>query len=194
SSAAGNVSSATTRSRSFHHYYPIPQTRSVTLVLRPMPGVAYTTGISLDNDHKEIHLSTDYLCDLSPPHSPTRYRAEIVGVLQHELVHCYQFSASRCPGGLIEGVADWVRLEAGLAPPHWSKGRRKDGPWDAGYSRTAFFLEWVEGKFGVGSVARLNERLGDGKEYEEEGFWKGLFGKKVEELWEEYADEAWGKD
>src|SRR5205085_10481263 len=35
----------------------LPGTRSVTLVLRCMNGVAYTTGIELDDDHNEIHLS-----------------------------------------------------------------------------------------------------------------------------------------
>jgi hypothetical protein len=39
----------------------IPPTRSVTLVLRSMEGVAYTTGLDLDSDHKEIHLNTDYI-------------------------------------------------------------------------------------------------------------------------------------
>lgn len=35
--------------------------RSVTLVLREMDGVAYTTGSDLDNDHKEIHFNTSYI-------------------------------------------------------------------------------------------------------------------------------------
>ena len=35
----------------------VPGTRSVTLVLRPMDGVAYTISSELDDDHKEIHLS-----------------------------------------------------------------------------------------------------------------------------------------
>jgi hypothetical protein len=37
-------------------------------------------------------------------------------------VHCYQWDAEgTCPGGLIEGVADWVRLNCDLSPPHWKK-------------------------------------------------------------------------
>ena len=39
----------------------IPPTRSITLVLRDMDGVAYTTGLDIDDDHKEIHLSTKYI-------------------------------------------------------------------------------------------------------------------------------------
>ncbi len=39
----------------------VPPTRSVTVVLRDMGGVAYTTGTELDNDHKEIHFSLGYI-------------------------------------------------------------------------------------------------------------------------------------
>ena len=41
------------------------------------------------------------------------------------------------PGGLIEGIADFVRLRAGFAPPHWDpkSGKR----WDEGYAVTGFF-------------------------------------------------------
>jgi len=43
---------------------------------------------------------------------------------------------------------------------------------------------------GEGLVVRMNEWLGgDGREYQEEVFWKELCGKGVGELWEEYV--AW---
>ena len=63
-----------------------------------MRGVAYTTG---DHHNKEIHFSLDYIKD-----SANRSRDEILGVLVHEVVHCYQYNAKgTCPGGLIEGIA-----------------------------------------------------------------------------------------
>ncbi|PSS25579.1 hypothetical protein M430DRAFT_33235, partial [Amorphotheca resinae ATCC 22711] len=77
----------------------VPPTRSVTLILRSMPGVAYTTGSELDSDHKEIHFSLDYIHNAIPP---SRTTAEIMGVLTHEMVHCYQYNAfGTCPRGLI---------------------------------------------------------------------------------------------
>ena len=89
------------------------------------------------------------------------------------------------PGGLIEGVADFVRLKAGLSPPHWRK--EGGGDWDAGYQHTGYFLDWVENKWGEGSVRALNEKLRDRK-YSEKYFWNTLFRQGVEEMWEEYSE------
>lgn len=161
----------------------VPPTRSVTVILRDMPGVAYTTGSDLDNDHKEIHFSIRYIANINPS---SRATDEITGVLTHELVHCYQHNGfGTCPGGLIEGVADWVRLNCDLSPPHWK--READGKWDAGYQRTAYFLEYLEGRFGKGTVRRLNEKLRI-QRYEEKPFWTELVGRPVEQLWKDYGD------
>ena len=80
--------------------------RSVTLYLEEMPGVAYTKGSELDDDHKEIHLSVQYV-----EKQRARGRDEIMGVLVHEMVHCFQYNGRRtCPGGLIEGIAGACRV------------------------------------------------------------------------------------
>ncbi|KAF1952300.1 BSP-domain-containing protein [Byssothecium circinans] len=158
----------------------IPPTRSITLVLRAMDGVAYTTGLDLDADHKEIHLSTRYIASVPS----TRQKEEILGVIVHEMVHCWQHNAlGTAPAGLIEGIADWVRLKAGFAPPHWK--RRGEGKWDDGYERTGYFLEWLEERYGSDVVRRINEAL-RGCEYRSGSFWRGCCGVGVGELWEEY--------
>ncbi|KAH9883758.1 peptidase of plants and bacteria-domain-containing protein [Xylariomycetidae sp. FL2044] len=158
----------------------LPSTRSVTLILQDMDGVAYTTGTDLDPEHKEIHFSLRYIASI-PSSLQTR---EITGVLTHELVHCYQWNGrGAAPSGLIEGVADWVRLQCGLAPPHW---RREPGSrWDAGYQTTAYFLEYLEARFGKGTVRRLNEGLRTEK-YDENRFWSDLLGWPIERLWDDY--------
>lgn len=164
-----------------------PPTRSITLVLRSMDGVAYTTGSDLDSDHKEIHFSLDYIHNVAS----SRKTDEIMGVLTHEMVHCYQYNAfGTCPGGLIEGIADWVRLNAKLSPPHWKK--EATGKWDAGYQHTGYFLEYLEQRFGEGTVRRINEKLRITR-YEDKKFWTEICGRPVEQLWGDYA-EALGKD
>jgi len=107
------------------HLYPSsthwPGTRSITLIIESFSGVAFTTGKSIDEDHKEIHFSTSYITSLrqKPRHVVAD---EIRGVVVHEMVHCWQHNAhGTAPGGLIEGVADWVRLKAGHVPAHWKR-------------------------------------------------------------------------
>ena len=170
--------------------YPSPplshlrEVRSVTLVLRSYGGLAETHGIALDDSHKEIHFNLDYIRDCAKDDS--RRRDEIIGVIQHEMVHCFQHHAQgTAPSGLIEGVADYVRLQAGLAPPHWDRAKVGE-KWDAGYQVTAFFLEWLAGTYGRESVARINEALRD-VVYSEEIFWRALFKKDVKSLWNEYC-------
>ncbi|EAQ87997.1 hypothetical protein CHGG_04616 [Chaetomium globosum CBS 148.51] len=186
STAVNNVLRLLYKSPSEKHT-TVPPTRSVTLVLRDMGGVAYTTGFlltqlpllhptrktDLDNDHKEIHFSLNYINSINPV---SRLTHEITGVLTHELVHCYQWDAEgTCPGGLIEGVADWVRLNCDLSPPHWKK--EVEG---------AYFLQYLEQRFGEGTIRRLNDELRRHK-YECEAFWPGLLGRSVEKLYGDYV-------
>jgi hypothetical protein len=160
-----------------------PGTRSVTIVLRPMDGVAYTTGTDLDHDHKEIHFNLNYI-----KKSHASPRDEILGVICHELVHCFQWAAhGTCPGGLIEGVADWVRLRAGLAAAHWKQSA--EGKWDGGYQHTGYFLDYLEQRFGQGTVRKMNGCLRAEKYDEGKLFGECCGGKKVEELWMDYGEE-----
>ncbi|KAG6811156.1 hypothetical protein H0H92_008742 [Tricholoma furcatifolium] len=148
---------------------------SVTLILCSMNGVAYTTGTA---QHKEIYYSLEYI-----EHTKNRARDEILGVLVHEAVHCFQHNAEgTCNGGLIEGIADYVRLRAGFDPPHWKQ--RGGDDWDAGYDTTGFFLAWIEKQYGNGTVRKLNASLEVGP-YDDAVF-KTVTGKPVKELWEAY--------
>lgn len=78
----------------------------------------------------------------------------------------------------------------GLQPPHWKEG--KGATWDAGYEATGFFLEWVERRYGAGSVRELNARLA-GRAYDERVF-KDLTGRRVGKLWEMYRASLDGGD
>jgi hypothetical protein len=76
----------------YTHGSEIPPTRSVTLILRSMGGVAYTTGRDIDSDHKEIHFSTDYIAKCPAE----RRKQEMLGVLRHEMVHCWYVQLGIC--------------------------------------------------------------------------------------------------
>ncbi|KAJ3907233.1 peptidase of plants and bacteria-domain-containing protein [Lentinula edodes] len=139
----------------------VQRVKRITLTLRPMDGVAYTFG-SDDGSEKEVHFSLKHIVNSykgdTDDKKNARVREEILGVLTHEIVHCYQYNGQgTAPGGLIEGIADCVRLHAKLSPPHWKriapKGKHVPEPngkwtwdwnWDAGYERTAYFLDWID--------------------------------------------------
>ncbi|KAL6719871.1 hypothetical protein ACLMJK_001792 [Lecanora helva] len=158
----------------------IPCTRSITLNLCSMDGVADTGGSELNDNDKTIRFSLNYIDNICKDPG-----AEIQGVLVHEVVHCWQWNGlDSAPGGLIEGIADFVRMKAGLSPGHWKKEAGEK--WDAGYQTTGYFLEWIESKFGTGSVIKINQALQDEK-YQEKSFWHGLFGADVTDLWERYS-------
>jgi len=158
--------------------------KQILLVLRPMKGVAVTFGTE---SHKEIHFSLDYIKRIPK----SRAREEIMGVLVHEVVHCFQHNGlDTCPGGLIEGIADFVRLQENLSPPHW---KRKAGEtWDAGYEKTAYFLDWIENQFGEGTIRQLNQWMKD-KEYHHNIF-KELTGRSVRKLWTGYCKSLENED
>ena len=60
-----------------------------------------------------------------------------------------------------------------------------DVDWDRGYEHTAYFLQYLEERFGEGTVRRLNDKLRH--KYEAGRFWAELFGQSVEELYNDYV-------
>lgn len=187
--------------------WPPQEVRSVTLIIRSMSGVAYTTGTDLDESHKEIHLNIGYLestlknLSSKPKHeADALFRYELMGVVTHEMVHVFQHNAhGTCPGGLVEGIADYVRLKSGLGAKHWNpwpaeKDTRGE-KWDEGYQKTAWFLVWVEEEVEtVGSglkdvIARLNNEMRRRK-WDDGKVWKDVVGVSVEKMWKRYTD-AW---
>jgi len=78
---------------------------------------------------------------------------------------------------------DFVRLHEGLEPPHWK--RVHAGEWDAGYQTTAYFLDWIEIRYGEGTIRELNEWMKERK-YHRRVF-KELTGRPVRKLWKIYC-------
>lgn len=95
----------------------------------------------------------------------------------------------------IRVFADYVRLKARLSPPHWkrSSGTGKDhSKWDAGYSQTAYFLQYIEECFGSTVIHNLNFAMRD-RTYSDNMF-VDLTGISVSVLWKKYRKEVLGED
>ncbi|GLT51217.1 hypothetical protein SLA2020_246420 [Shorea laevis] len=144
--------------------------QKVSLFIETMDGVAYAS-------NNEIHVSADYIGNYSGD-----VKKEITGVLIHEMTHIWQWNGNgQAPGGLIEGIADYVRLRAGYAPAHWVQAGLGDR-WDQGYDVTAWFLDYCN-SLRCGFVAELNRMMRSG--YSSDYFVQ-LLGKKAEQLWSDY--------
>ncbi|KAJ7013440.1 plant basic secretory family protein [Populus alba x Populus x berolinensis] len=144
--------------------------QTVNLFIDVMGGVAYAT-------NNEIHVSNDYIGNYSGD-----VRREITGVLYHEMAHIWQWNGNgQTPGGLIEGIADFVRLKANYAPSHWVQAGQGDR-WDQGYDVTAKFLDYCNG-LRNGFVAELNKKMKTGYSAQ---YFVDLLGKTVDQLWKDY--------
>ncbi|XP_057545830.1 uncharacterized protein LOC130824828 [Amaranthus tricolor] len=144
--------------------------QQVGLTVETMDGVAYTS-------NNQIHLSANYVQSYSG-----NVRTEVTGILYHEMTHVWQWNGNgRAPGGLIEGIADYVRLKAGYAPSHWVKPGQGDR-WDQGYDVTARFLDYCN-SLRDDFVAQLNKKMKDGYS---DAYFSDLLGKSVGQLWIDY--------
>jgi hypothetical protein len=95
-----------------------------------------------------VHLSAEYCRSVAQGKSEKDWVTEITGelvlsnftalnrlagVILHELVHTVQHDGhGQVPGGLIEGMADYIRLQAGLGAAHWDD-KSAGHDWDCGY-------------------------------------------------------------
>ncbi|KAI9128434.1 hypothetical protein K1719_001427 [Acacia pycnantha] len=144
--------------------------QQVSLFVDDMDGVAYTS-------NNEIHLSARYVGSYSGD-----VKKEVTGVLYHEMIHVWQWNGNdQANGGLIEGIADYVRLKAGYAPSHWVKPGQGN-KWDQGYDVTAHFLDYCN-SLRNGFVAELNKEMRTA--YSDDHF-KQILGKPVDQLWRDY--------
>jgi hypothetical protein len=141
-------------------------------------GVAYTAGT-------RVVCAADWF--------KKNLESEAVGAIVHELVHVAQQyrgrgnpAATRNPGWLVEGVADyirWFQYEPESKRPHPNPARAK---YTDSYRTTASFLSFVTNQYDDEIVPELNAAMREGKYTE--GLWKEYTGKTAEELAEEWKE------
>jgi hypothetical protein len=107
-----------------------------------------------------------------------------LGAMVHETAHCVQdYRARGLPGWLVEGIADYERCwkyEPGKARPLNPDRAQYNGS----YQVSAAFLAYVCDTYDHRAVTKLNAALRAGKY--DAAIWKGLTGKPVEELNQEW--------
>jgi len=123
-------------------------------------------------------------------------KGEAIGSVVHELVHAVQQygqarrtnpNATRSPGWLVEGMADYVRWCLYEPQSHGAEVTRRGlarAKYDASYRVSANFLDWVTKKYDKSIVEKLNAALRTGN-YNEE-LWRKQTGHTVQELGDEW--------
>lgn len=148
--------------------------KNITLFIENSDGVAFV----VDN---EIHFSANYLGNYSG--HDHNLKREFTGVLYHETARIWQWDGKNSiPVGLIQGIADFVRLKAKYIPSHWVYPGFVGSSWDQGYDVTARFLDYCN-SLGNGFVAKLNKKLKRGYSAH---YFVDLLGKSVDQLWSDY--------
>jgi hypothetical protein len=124
-------------------------------------------------------------------------KGEARGAVVHELVHIVQQygqarrnpNATRNPGWLVEGIADYIRWflyepesrGAEITPRNLARAR-----YDASYRVTGNFLHWITENHDARIVEKLNAAARQGKYHED--LWKEFTGKTVQELGEAWKE------
>jgi hypothetical protein len=156
---------------------------NIELLVRYAPDeVAWTSG---GGNQATIMISTAHITKFK--NEGGNVYEEIKGILYHEVTHVYQQDDSDgggADGGLIEGIADYVRFKSGFIPADATPD--KSGNWNDGYRTTAFFLLWMSKQY-PDSVYKLNLSLSssDGKKWTPQAF-KTITSKTVDQLWQAY--------
>jgi hypothetical protein len=160
--------------------YEAPKKVSI-IFSQDMPGVAATGGT-------RIRCAANWVRQ--------NLKGEAKGSIVHELVHVVQQygqarranpNATRAPGWLVEGIADylrWFKYEPESHGAEITKQRISRARYDASYRVSANFLNWVTEKYDQHIVQHLNAALRQGN-YDED-LWKKRTGHAVQELGEEW--------
>jgi hypothetical protein len=163
--------------------YEAPRSFSITLSPR-MRGVAATRGT-------QIQCSADWF--------RRNLRGEAKGAVVHELVHVVQQygrarranpNATRPPGWLVEGIADyirWILYEPQSRGAEITAANISQARYDMSYRGSANFLNWVAERHDRKLVTKLNAALRDGR-YKDD-LWSDYSGRTLEELGDEWKGE-----
>ena len=119
-------------------------------------------------------------------------RGEAGGAVVHEMVHLVQRygearrnnpNATRNPGWLVEGIADYIRwflYEPQKNGAHIGPNRADKVNYDGSYRTTANFINWVSLKYDKEIAFKLNAACRQGLYTED--LWKKYTGRTVQEL------------
>jgi hypothetical protein len=166
--------------------------KQVSLKIYAFDGVA---NASPQSGH--INFSSNHIENFSGSSAEDAY-TELFGVLVHEGHHLFQASNTG-PGGMVEGMADYVRIRAELYGPN--RKPQKGGNWDSPYTTGGFFFSYLHGANKLHDIeySSPDPQSGRALHARQMSNWnvsafQEIFGKDVSELWNEYQGDIAFRD
>jgi hypothetical protein len=108
------------------------------------------------------------------------------GIMSHEITHVFQFgprnSSEEDRFGLVEGMADYVRIQLGL---HNAK-RNLGGNWNDGYTTTGYFIKWLVDTRDSNFARKLNATARDYTTWSWDRACHAIAGRGIQDLWGQY--------
>ena len=169
------------------------------VALLPSEGFIARTNVTLrfrDNMGGTPASAGGGVINCNAPWFQRELKREALGSVVHEMVHVVQSygrvrrddpDATRMPGWLVEGIADYVRwflYEPQTKGAEITARNLSRAKYDASYRVTGNFLDWVVVKHDTNIVQKLNAAARGGQY--RDALWKESTGKTAQELGEEW--------
>ncbi|GFP84613.1 basic secretory protease [Phtheirospermum japonicum] len=128
-----------------------------------------------------IYINSSGINDFPP--GGDAFKFEFTSLMYHEMTHIFQWSGrGTAPGGLTEGVADYVMIKSGYYHPESYTKPGEGKRWDEGYGVTARFLEYCD-SLRDGFTAELNNMM---RGVYKDKYFRVLLEKPLVQVWRDY--------
>jgi len=171
----------------YHNFTEVPDFEQLTFTLKWMDTLAYRNG---SNDNMVIAFSSKYITERLKDKTDEQVKYELLGVFWHELTHGYQllpkglaYSSSGDVHAFIEGMADFIRIEAGF---HKTRTPKPSKSWLGGYTNTGFFLQYIAQNTVEDFGYKFNQTANTVPNWTFERAIESVTGRPVKFLWKEY--------
>lgn len=147
----------------------------------------HTVVLSIDSNYTDNAVTEDNVIHINSEYITGSLEDEIRGLLYRETGRLWLWDGGRkAPLGLLEGMAEYIKLVAGFNVPTPSVLMNvldnAERVWDAGGLVTAMYLQYCEG-IKSGFVADLNARME--KEWKDD-LLEEILGESVTMVWSEF--------
>ncbi|MBT1064699.1 hypothetical protein KJY73_13995 [Bowmanella sp. Y26] len=177
-------------------YADVRTTRIFNSILFETGEYDFPAAKSGTDDDMVLMFDLEHIANIHTAGGDAAVRKEIEGVLWHELTHGYNhvpdsgmYQAGNEKHSFLEGLANYVRIQAGFLEGHRANIGWVDNWNQDAYNQTSFFLEWVANSNRNTDFIRLfNQSAADIEGWSFDKAFKSIFGENrgIQAVFAEY--------